>query len=119
MASLTKIFSGIVIMQLVEEGKLSLDTAINAYAEVNVPDSIKISHVLSHTSQGVVGENFYYSGRFGWLTSVIEKGSGTSFEIAIQERILDKIGLKNTYLLKDSIQLLSEKRTLAKPYFLT
>ncbi len=118
MASLTKIFSGIVIMQLAEEGKLSLDTAINIYVEANIPDSIKISHVLSHTSQGAVGENFYYSGRFGWLTTVIEKASGTPFEIAIKERILDKIGLKNTYLLKDSTQLLSEKRTLAKPYLL-
>ena len=65
MASLTKIFTGILIMQLVEEGKISLDEPINKYLTGNnIPDSIKIKHVLSHTSQGRVGQHFYYSGTF-------------------------------------------------------
>ncbi len=119
MASLTKVFTGILIMQLVEEKKLSLDESINRYLPSStIGDSIKIAHVLSHTSQGKVGKNFYYSNRFGWLTYVIEKTSGQTFDEAIQKRIIDKLQLKNTYLLKDSIQLVSENRKIAAPYFL-
>ena len=119
MASLTKILSGIVVMQLKEEGKLSLDDAISDYVpSMGVPDSIKIKHVFSHTSQGKVGKHFYYSNRFGLLTPVIEKADGQSFKEAIQKRIIDKLQLKNTYLLKDSTQIATEKRKIASPYFL-
>ncbi|NAS30740.1 serine hydrolase [Flavobacteriaceae bacterium R38] len=119
MASLTKIFSGITIMQLEAEGKLSLDDPINKYASsFNIPDSIKIKHILSHTSQGEVGKHFYYSNRFGLLTSVIEKANNQSFEKTIQNRIINKLGLKNTYLLKDSTQLINENRRIAQPYTL-
>lgn len=117
MASLTKIFSGVLIMKLVEEEKLSLDEPINKYIlNKGISDSIKIKHVLSHTSQGNIGRHFYYSNRFGWLTSVIEKAAGQSFEKEMQEKIILPLGLKNTYLLKDSLQIIQEQRKIAKPY---
>lgn len=119
MASLTKILSGIVIMQLVEEGKVSLDDPVSNYVPtMGVPDAIKIKHILSHTSQGAIGKHFYYSSRFGILTPIIEKASGQSFEDAIEKRILNKLQLTNTYLLKDSLQINSENRKIAAPYFL-
>lgn len=119
MASLTKILSGIVIMQLEEEGKLSLDDAVSNYLpSMGVPDSIKLKHVLSHTSQGAVGKHFYYSNRFGMLTPIIEKADGQSYKDAIQKRIIDKLHLTNTYLLKDSLQVNAENRKIASPYFL-
>lgn len=118
MASLTKMFTGVLIMQLVESKKILLDESINKYATGrNIPDSIKIKHVLSHTSQGEVGQNFYYSGRFGWLTAVVENAYEISFDQAMQEKIIKPLGLKNTYLLKDSIQIHSENRKIAHPYF--
>ena len=118
MASLTKIFTGILIMQLVENKKLSLDEPINKYvSNVNIGDSIKIKHVLSHTSQGNVGKHFYYSSRFSWLTAVIEKVTGHDFEKNVKERIIKPLGLKNTYLLKDSFQVRNENRKIAMPYF--
>ncbi len=118
MASLTKILSGVIVMQLEEEGKLSLDDPIQLYVpSIEIPDSIKIKHVLSHTSQGEVGKHFYYSNRFGLLTSVIEKAGAQSFKDAIQKRIIDKLHLTNTYLLKDSTQIRSENRKIASPYF--
>ncbi len=119
MASLTKIFSGIVIIQLEEEGKLSLDDAVSDYLpEMGVPDDIKIKHILSHTSQGAIGKHFYYSSRFGILTPIIEKADAQSFEDAIQKRIINKLQLTNTYLLKDSLQISSQNRKIAAPYFL-
>jgi CubicO group peptidase (beta-lactamase class C family) len=92
MASLTKIFSAVLIMKLVEEKKLDLDEPINKYVtNRNIADSIKIEHILSHTSQGDIGQQFYYSGRFGWLTTVIEKASGNSFEKEINEKIIQPL----------------------------
>ncbi len=117
MASLTKIFSAVLIMKLVEEKKLSLEESITKYiSNKNISDSIKIKHVLSHTSQGDIGQQFYYSGRFGWLTNVIEKASGNSFEKEINEKIIQSLGLKHTFLLKDSVQVQKERRKIAMPY---
>lgn len=118
MASLTKMFTGVLIMQMVEDKKISLDEPINKYVSNDkISDSIKVKHVLSHTSQGDVGQNFYYSGRFGWLTAVIEKAYQSTFEEVIQEKIIKPLGLKNTYLLKDSSQIHSSSRKIALPYF--
>lgn len=118
MASLTKLFTGVLILQLVEDKKISLDEPINQYVtHKNLADSIKIKHVLSHTSQGEVGQNFYYSGRFSWLTAVVEKTYDSPFEKVMQEKIFKPLGLINTYLLADSSQIQIEGRKFAMPYF--
>lgn len=116
-ASLTKIFSGITLMQLESENKLSLDDPINQYiSDSDTGDNILIKHVASHTSQGEPGQHFYYSGRFGWLTSVIADASGSSFETAINNRIINPLELKNTFFLKDEAGLEPYNNRFAKPY---
>ncbi len=116
-ASLTKMFSGALIFKLVEQGKLSLNDPMNAYLSKKVfNDSIKIKHVLSHTSQGDIGKNFYYSNRFGILTTVIEKASGQAFEDVINDLIFKPLELKNTSLLKDSFQIVQNDLKIASPY---
>ena len=118
-ASITKIFSGVLIMKLVEQEKLSLEEPINKYLlKPILGDSILIKHILSHTSQGKIGKEFYYSSRFGLLTNVIEQASGKSFANVLNEEVLTPLKLKNTFLLKDSIQIIEEKRKIAKPYIL-
>ncbi|WP_046755082.1 serine hydrolase domain-containing protein [Kordia jejudonensis] len=118
-ASITKVFSGVLIMKLVAQEKLSLDAPINTYlSEPIFEDSVLVKHVLSHTSQGKVGKEFYYSSRFGLLTQVIEHVSGKSFVEVMDEEIISPLKLKNTFLLKDSAQLSQEKRIVAKPYML-
>lgn len=112
-ASITKVFSGILVMKLVEQEKLSLDEPINKFLpEPILGDSILVKHVLSHTSQGNVGEEFYYSSRFGLLTNVIEQTTGKSFSEVMEKEILVPLKLKNTFLLKDSTQI----KGIAKPY---
>ena len=114
-ASITKVFSGVLIMKLVEQEKLSLNDAINNYLPTPiVADSILVKHVLSHTSQGNVGEAFYYSSRFGLLTKVIEKAANKSFSQVLQDEILTPLELTNTFLLKDSTQIAG----MARPYVL-
>jgi CubicO group peptidase (beta-lactamase class C family) len=112
MASLTKMFSAAAIMN-VEDHDLFVEEPISKYlTDKPIPDSIKIKHVLTHTSQGEVGRHFYYSNRYSWLTSVIEKKYDKSFKAVIDSLIIDKLKLKNTYLLGDS----TEVRDMAKPY---
>lgn len=114
-ASITKVFSGAVIMKLVEQEKLSLDEPISKFLpKTTLGDSVLVKHVLSHTSQGNVGQDFYYSSRFGLLTDVIEQTTGTSFSEVIEKEILRPLNLKNTFLLKDSTQITG----IAKPYIL-
>jgi len=114
-ASITKVFSGILIMKLVEQEKLSLDEPINKFlAKSILGDSILVKHILSHTSQGNVGRNFFYSSRFGLMTNVIETASGKSFSEMMEQEIVKPLKLENTFLLKDSTQI----SRIAKPYML-
>ncbi len=116
-ASLTKVFSGVLTLKMAEQGKLSLDDSLKTYfPEAGVNDSILIKHILSHTSQGEIGKKFYYSSRFGALTAVLEKASGKSFEVLMNEEIFEPLGLENTYLLKDSLQVVQNKLKIAQPY---
>lgn len=49
--SITKTFTSAIIMQLIEEGKLSLDTKLSKfYPKVNNADTITIKHLLNHQS---------------------------------------------------------------------
>jgi len=118
-ASITKVFTGVMIMKLVEQKKISLEEPVNKFfTKPILGDSILVKHVLSHTSQGNIGKEFYYSSRFGLLTNVIEKVTGKSFADVFDKEILIPLKLKNTFLLKDSTQIAKEKRIIAKPYIL-
>ena len=120
MASLTKIFSSILIWQLVDEGKISLDQPLRTFvSDTNITNSIRIKHALSHTAQGIPGQHFYYNNsRFMRLGDVIEKSSERTLKDGMYERIIEPLQLKNTYLLQDSLQVASENRKIAQPYFL-
>ncbi|MFE9877686.1 serine hydrolase domain-containing protein [Streptomyces sp. NPDC005784] len=49
--SVTKSFSAVVLLQLVDEGRLKLDKSVNSYLPGLLPDSrITVRHVLSHRS---------------------------------------------------------------------
>ncbi|MDC9723991.1 MAG: serine hydrolase [Urechidicola sp.] len=133
MASITKPFTAMLIMQLVAEGKLDLHTPITTYLPdypKNNGNQITIHHLLTHTSGTVrdyeselpinkypdryrlvelvkqysnlplefePGEKFDYSNA-GYLTLayIIETISGKSYEVILQENILDPLGMKNT-----------------------
>ena len=116
-ASLTKIFSGVLIMKLVEEGKISLKTPINQYLkESPLNDSISIEHVLTHTSQGEPGQNFYYSYRFGALTPVIEKASDKDIKAAVSSLIFQPANMSSSWFLTDSLETKKHKQEFAHPY---
>ena len=98
LASLTKPFASVVIMQLVEEGRVSLDDAVSKYG-INLPSSgvIRVRHLLSHTSEGSPGTSYSYNGdRFSLLDSVIARATGQTFAQAVQTRVIARIGLEHT-----------------------
>jgi len=98
LASVTKTFAAVVIMQLVQEGKLSLDDPVSRYG-VKLPEGEKVlvRHLLSHTSAGTPGARYRYDGdRYARLSQVIQAATGRSFQEWLFERILQPLGMNDT-----------------------
>lgn len=94
-ASLTKPFASAVLLQLSEEGRISLDDPVANYGIV-LPSSgvIRIRHLLSHTSSGTPGTRFVYDGdRFSLLDSVVARATGGTFATELVRRILQPLAL--------------------------
>jgi CubicO group peptidase (beta-lactamase class C family) len=107
-------------LQLVEEGKLDLDTPLKEYLQEDAPtgargERITARHVLSHSS-GLVnwrwerdqlltpsfepGTRFQYSGEgFYHLQRCVERITGSGFEQFMQDRMMKPLGMSSsTYL---------------------
>lgn len=99
LASLTKPFAAVVLLQAVEEGRLDLDSPASSYG-ISLPGSpgIRVRHLLTHTSEGgTPGERYRYSGqRFAALDKVVVAATGASFARAVADRVLDPLGLRDT-----------------------
>lgn len=97
LASVTKTFAATLIMQLVEQGKLDLDEPMSYYSSDFKDDSVKIKHIITHTSAGTPGERFQYDGnRYDYLTAVIEKKMGKRFGEVVVETFFDPLGMSNS-----------------------
>lgn len=107
-ASITKTFGSIILMQLVEDGKVNPDDPISKYginlgARWGSDPRIKIKHLLTHTAAGdsfnwfKPGYSFHYNGAwYNQLKKVIEKESGKTFGELLMENIVTPLNLKNT-----------------------
>ena len=98
LASLTKTFASTIVMQLVEQGLVNLDDPISNYG-LSLPSSgvIRVRHLLSHTSEGVPGEQFRYNGdRYALLDQVIARATGESFATRVIDRIVAPLDLRQT-----------------------
>jgi len=97
LASVTKTFGSVLVLQLVEKGELSLDEPIAPYTPARYSGTItdprvQIRHILSHTSAGTPGDQFAYNGNLYYaITPVIEKKYGAPFRQVITQRILDPL----------------------------
>jgi CubicO group peptidase (beta-lactamase class C family) len=95
LASLTKPLASTVLLQLVDEGRVSLDDPVSKYG-ISLPAAVLVRHLLSHTSEGVPGTRYAYNGdRFSLLDAVVVQASGKPFAEAVQERIIAPLGLKH------------------------
>jgi len=98
LASLTKPFAATVFLQLVQEGRLDLDAPASNYGiDLKSRGVIRVRHLLTHTSEGVPGETYRYSGeRFGALDKVLTGVTSNSFAREVAVRILAPLQLTNT-----------------------
>lgn len=130
-ASISKLFTAISIMQLVEEEKIHLDERVSKYLswlksrdkitirqllthssginrDGNTPhwindDFPEIEQIKKHVSEGAITyspiEKFKYS-NLGYtiLGRLIEEVSETSYKDYVENNIINKIGLKDTYV---------------------
>ncbi len=98
LASVTKPLAAVAIMQLVQDGKLSLDDPVSRYG-VSLPegDAVLVRHLLSHTSEGSPGSRYQYNGnRYGLLSQVVLAATGRSLQDWLYERVLSPPGMGNT-----------------------
>ena len=110
-ASLTKTFTAVMMMQYVQEKKISLDDYLLDYpflgsagftADRLIDPNVKLKHLLSHTSEGKPGDNFVYNGsRYSFVNGVFEKISGNynfhqAYAQEFRKRIEEPLGLTST-----------------------
>lgn len=98
LASLTKTFASAILMQLAEEGVISLNDSVSKYG-VHFPNSngVLVRHLMSHTSEGTPGERFQYNGdRYATLDAVMQGATGKSFAQLVTERVTGPLGLTCT-----------------------
>jgi CubicO group peptidase (beta-lactamase class C family) len=98
LASLTKTFASTVIMQLVKENKIDLNAPAADYG-VNLVENgtVRVIHLMTHTSEGVPGNHYKYNGdRYALLSNVIQSATGKTFHQLAMERIMQPLGLQNT-----------------------
>jgi len=99
LASLTKPFAAAILMQLVAEGKLRLEQPVADFGvALQAPDTVRVWHLMSHTSEGVPGTTYRYNGnRFGRLDTVFMRVTGKPFAQLFEERIRRPLGLRLTF----------------------
>jgi D-alanyl-D-alanine carboxypeptidase len=114
LASVSKSFTALLVLQLVEEGRLRLDDPLGKYVPGVVGgDAMTIHHLLSHTAgmpdfmsfedaakmprDAAPGERLNYSNLgYAALGRVIEKVTGKTYEAQLRDAILDPLGMKDT-----------------------
>jgi CubicO group peptidase (beta-lactamase class C family) len=136
-ASLTKTFAAAVIMRLVEVGKLDLDEAMATYDPdyrhwcetiKDLPEArnyncaaerITVRHHLTHTAQGKPGTAYAYNGfLFARLSAVVDAVSPRGFKRAVEEDILEPLGMRDTALGAGDPNKAAVIARMAKPYAL-
>ncbi len=105
-ASVSKTMAAAIVMQLVNEGHLRLDDPITKYhPELQLPNTVTLERLLSHTSEDVPGEEFLYSGaRYGLLTGAIERVTQKPYAQVLEERIFQPLEMHETLAGRDTDQ---------------
>jgi CubicO group peptidase (beta-lactamase class C family) len=108
LASVTKTFSAVMLMQYEQEGRLSLDDPLIEYPFASVgfypqriEATVRLKHILSHTSEGTPGTAYVYNGaRYNFIYGVFEQMSGLKYPQAytreLDGHIVQRLGLEAT-----------------------
>lgn len=111
--SLSKSFTAVAVMQLVEQGAVDLDAPASRYAPgYDVPDEVTVRSLLNQTSgfgaydslaeaaDGELGETFgtfsYANANYDLLGRVVEGASGEDYARYLDEHVLEPLGMVST-----------------------
>jgi len=95
-ASISKSIAAVAIMQAIERGELELsDPVIRYLPDFSGPAETTVRHLLSHTSEGIPGDEYVYSpARYALLGSILEEVTGQPYPSIVRERILEPAGME-------------------------
>jgi len=144
-ASITKPIASTIILNLVESGLLGLDEQlvnswpnyINHFEEMesiifenypsfrnlienyNFRDSnITLRHQLSHTSEGIPGESFRYSGfLYSQLSNLVDNTPDKNFHTLVNESIIEKLNMNRSLPQQKDDWKPDVIKSLARPYY--
>ena len=108
--SLSKSFTAVAVMQLVEQGAVDLDAPASRYAPgYDVPDEVTVRSLLNQTSgfgydeslaDAQVGDTFgtfsYANANYDLLGRVVEGASGEDYARYLDEHVLEPLGMAST-----------------------
>ena len=96
-ASLTKTFTSVLLLQCVERGTLDLDEPIRTYTTQIPEPGATVRHVLTHTSEGAPGQRFKYDGdRYAALTPVVEACWRAPFRVVLAREVLTRLAMRDS-----------------------
>lgn len=144
-ASITKPIASTIILKLVESGKLQLDCKLKDcwpdyfnyfnYLEQQIKEkapqlkllinnyhydkgNITLRQQLSHTSEGIPGKKFKYSGfLYSQLSNLVDKVSDKGFYSSVKEDIILNLNMTNSLPQQSDSWRPYVIKNLAKPYF--
>ena len=108
LASVTKTFSAVMMMQFQQEGRISLNDQLIRYPFTSVgffpqriQPSTRLKHVLSQTSESIPGTAFLYNGgRYNFIYGVFQQMNGLKFPEGynreLETRIVQPLKLEGT-----------------------
>ena len=116
--SLSKSFTAMAIMQLVEKGQADLDSPISAYLpQAPQGDRITVRQLLNQTSgirmyasqdeyeiTSTQGSYEYAGSNYGLLGQIIETVSGLTYEAYIEENIFKPVSMEHSYTLLENAE---------------
>lgn len=139
-ASLSKMISNILIMQLVDDGSIYLNSNLKEVTGLQFPDDVRLKHILTHTS-GLrdpsifndtldtiydinyllelaktgydAGENYHYSNfAAGTMSAIVECLTNKRFYDFANDNLFEPLNLNMAYL----TELLDENTSVCKMY---
>lgn len=107
LGSVSKSFTALCIMQLVEEGKIDLNAKISEYLpQAKCGDRITVQQLLNHTSglgehdtlknykiKGTQGKHVYANVNYTLLGKIVESVSGKNYATYVTENVFEPLGM--------------------------
>jgi len=90
----TQLLSAVIVMQCVEEGRISLDAPLQQFSPNASEPNATVRQLLSHTSLVSGALTFSYNpSRLETLAAVVPTCTGSSFREAVYHRLLDRLAM--------------------------